>query len=634
MTKWLVAAVFWLFIVSTGAAYDIAHVEPSSWWVGMKDGRLQLLVHGNRVAGLEPAIDYPGVAVARVVRTDNPNYLFVDLTIAEATRPGRFRIEFRRGGTTVLSHDYTLHVREAGSAARAGFSPADVIYLITPDRFANGDPANDRVVGYRQGPDRRDPDGRHGGDLQGVLDHLDYIAGMGFTQIWLNPVLENDQPQASYHGYATTDFYRIDARLGDNALYRELARQARARGIGLIMDVILNHCGSEHWWMKDPPSQDWINHGGRFVGTSHERDSLLDPHGTEEDRRRFSDGWFVPTMPDLNQRNPLLATYLIQNSLWWIEFAGLSGLRVDTWSYADRNFLAEWARRLTDEYPRLNIVGEEWSADPAFVSRWQRGSDWSDGYRSYLPGLLDFPLQDAVARGLREDDARGAGLQRIQHVLASDFLYPDPDNLVVFPENHDMSRLYTQLGERLGLYKMAIAFFLTTRGIPQLYYGSEILLTSPGPKSDGRIRGDFPGGWTGDPVNGFTGTGLTAAQREAQDFTRRLLRWRSHAEAIHHGKLTQYAPQDDSYVYFRHAGEQKVMVVINKSAQDRRIDTARFQEVIGKDRVATDVLSGRRYPLDMALPVASRGVMILELGNGGDAPSGVTNRFRRRSSAG
>ncbi|MBM2854942.1 MAG: nplT [Steroidobacteraceae bacterium] len=569
MTKWLLSAALSLLVANVSAANGIEHLEPSFWWVGMKDNRLQLMVHGERIAELEPALEFPGVSIDGVIRTDNPNYLFIDLTLAESTRPGRFRIDFRRDSVAVLSHDYELLAREPGSAARTGFGSADVIYLVTPDRFANGDPGNDGIAGYRQVPNRRDPNGRHGGDLQGVLDHLDYIADMGFTQLWLNPVLQNDQPRGSYHGYAITDYYQVDARFGDNALYRSLSRAARAKDIGLIMDVVLNHCGSEHWWMRDLPAKDWINQGGQFVGTSHNRESLQDPHAAAADRDDMSDGWFVPTMPDLNQRNPLLATYLIQNSLWWIEYAGLSGLRVDTWPYSDKAFLTEWARRVMEEHPAINIVGEEWSTDAAIVSYWQRGKSRADGYASHLPSLMDFPLQDAAARAFVEEDSRTTGL------ISAD------------------------------LYKMAIAFFLTTRGIPQLFYGDEILMANPGTDAHGVIRSDFPGGWAGDIANGFAGTGLTAQQREAQVFTRKLLNWRKNATAIHRGKLTQYAPQDGVYVYFRHTDQLKVMVVINKSAD------------------------AQRHVLEQGIRVAGRSVTVLDLQGDGPIPSGVTGQLIR-----
>lgn len=609
---WPLSLVLLLLAVDAGAS-RIEHMEPPWWWTGMASGRLELMVHGDQVGELEPAVDYPGVTVAAVHRTDNRNYLFIELELSDGVAPGRFEIDFRQRGRSELRHHYELRARAPGSADRRGFDGSDVIYLITPDRFANGDSSNDRVEGLADGLDRAAPYGRHGGDLQGIIDRLDYIADMGYTQIWLNPVLENDQPEASYHGYATTDFYQVDARFGSNALYRKLATEAARMSIGLIMDVIPNHSGSEHWWMSDMPSEDWINHGGEFVGTTHKRDSLFDPNASVADRQRFSDGWFVPSMPDLNQRNPRLAAYLIQNSIWWVESAGLSGIRVDTWPYPDKDFLTEWGRRLTEEYPRLNIVGEEWVSNPAIVAYWQRGSLRQDGYESYLPSLMDFPLHDAAIKGLLEEEEWGAGLDRIYGMLANDFLYADPHNLVVFPDNHDMSRIYTQLDERFDLYRMALVFFLTTRGIPQLYYGDEILMANPGTDSHGVIRSDFPGGWTGDEANGFTGDGLTGLQREAQALTRRLLNWRKNATAIHRGKLTQFVPEDATYTYFRHDGRQKVMVVINKSRDVRPLDVGRFAELIDGEREGRDVLTDRQYPLDASFAVPARTALVLEL---------------------
>lgn len=633
MSRWLLSSLTCILFAYAPAhaatAYRIEHLEPASWWVGMKDSRLQLLVHGERIAELEPALSHPGVKIARALRVENPNYLFVDLIIGAEAKAGTFRIEFRRGARSVVSRDYVLNEREAGSATREGFGQRDALYLITPDRFANGDPANDRVGGLRQGPDRRSPDGRHGGDLQGLRDHLDYIAGMGFTQVWLNPVLENDQPQASYHGYAITDFYRVDPRFGSNELYRTLAQEGRAKGLGMIMDVVLNHCGSEHWWMKDLPSRDWINHGGKFVQSTHNHDSLHDPHGAEADRRGLDDGWFVPTMPDLNQRNPLLATYLVQNSIWWIEYLGLTGLRVDTWPYSDRHFLSDWSDRVMQEYPQLNVVAEEWTLNSGILAHWQRGQKWPDGHVMSLPGLMDFPLQAAAVAGLVEEEGWNKGLARIHQVLASDFLFPEPDNLVVFPENHDMSRIFTQLGERLDLYKMAMVFFATTRGVPQFYYGSEVLLKNPGTESHGVIRSDFPGGWPGDAVNGFTGAGLTAEQRDAQDFTRALLTWRKTASALHGGKLTHYAPGDGVYVYFRRDGRQKVLVALNKADKEQQLDTTRFREMIGTSVDATDVFSGRRFQLGERFAVPARGFALLELRGTVAIPPGVTGTLER-----
>jgi glycosidase/predicted alpha/beta superfamily hydrolase len=615
-----------LLAAAAGAAERIERIEPASWWVGMKNSRLQLLIRGKGISALEPAVADARAKLVRVTRTANPNYLFLDLVLSADAAPGALAISFHRGERAVLRHDYPLLAREPGSAERRGFSAADAIYLAMPDRFANGDPTNDRVPGYRQGPDRADRDGRHGGDLAGVITRLDYLADLGFTQLWLNPVQQNDQPHASYHGYAITDFYRIDDRLGDNALYRRLGAEARARGIGLIMDVVLNHCGNEHWWMKDLPDPDWIHGGTAFTTTTHRRETLHDPHASQADRAAFTDGWFVPTMPDLNQRHPLLATYLIQNSIWWIEYAGLSGLRLDTLSYADRDFLLRWYLRVIEEYPALTIVGEEWSLDPAIVSRWQAPPGGEGAPRIPPPSLMDFPLQSALVQGLTEAEGPENGLLRIYQTLADDFLYPDPGRLMVLADNHDMNRIYRQLGEDPALTKMAMAFIATIRGIPQFTYGSEILMSSPPVRADGEIRRDFPGGWEGDGADAVSGRGLLPDALDMQQHLRRLLNWRKGASAITSGALTQYAPADGVYVYFRHDDRQRVMVALNKSVAERRIATARFAESLAGSRRAREVLTGRELALDGTLVLPPRSATILELSTE-PVPAGVTGSF-------
>jgi glycosidase len=376
---------------------------------------------------------------------------------------------------------------------------------------------------------------------------------------------------------------------------------------------VLNHCGSTHWWMKDLPSRDWFNNDSTFAPTSHVRETLQDRHATNVDRQTFSDGWFVATMPDMNQRNPYLATYLIQNSLWWVEYAGLSGIRVDTYSYSDRAFLTEWSRRVTQEYPNLNIVGEEWSSNPSTVAYWQRGRNPPDGYVSHLPSLFDFPLQEAVAMGLKEPEGWGTGLRRVYKVLAQDSVFPDPYNLVTFHDNHDMSRMLTALGERQDLNRMALVFLLTTRGIPQIFYGTEVLMSNKGTEDHGVIRSDFPGGWPGDATNAFTGQGLSDDERAMQEYTRKLLQWRRTAPAIRDGKLTHYVPTDGIYVYFRHAAAQNVMVILNNGDDARTIDTRRFQESIGSAATGKDVLSGEVHQLGKGVAVPARSATILEL---------------------
>jgi glycosidase len=465
----------------------------------------------------------------------------------------------------------------------------------------------------KQTANRADPDGRHGGDIAGIEQHLDYIAGMGFTQLWVTPVLENNQPTHSYHGYAITDLYRTDPRFGSNDDYRALSQQARAHGIGLIMDVVLNHIGSEHWWMKDLPSRDWINNGGTFSPNNHRRTTIQDPHAAPADRRNFIEGWFAETMPDLNQRNPHLATYLIQNSLWWIEYAGLSGIREDTFGYAETDFVSAWAKAILDEYPDFSMVGEEWSANPATVAHWQRGKVNASGHVPYMPSMMDFPLHMALRDALLKPATWESGWAPLYEALANDFQYPDPDRLVVFAENHDTARLLAHVGGDIGLWKLAMAYIATVRGTPQFYYGSEVLIAGPQERRDGELRADMPGGWSGDTVNAFTGQGLSAAQRDVQDYVRKLFQWRKRTPVMHSGKLQHFAPVDDVYVYFRYDGTHTVMVALNRNAQVTTLDLARFADFVKPGDHGTDVLAGKPVTLSQSLQIEGKSAAIIEL---------------------
>ena len=592
-------------------AATISRVEPANWWVGMKHREVELLVHGDGIASLSPRLSHPGVRIAGTQAAENPNYLFVTVDIGEDAAPGTFDIEFLDGGTVAARHAWRLDAR--APAPPRGFGNADAIYLVTPDRFANGDPGNDTVPGLKDAADRADPNGRHGGDIAGLRAHLDYIAGLGFTQLWSTPLLEHAQPSYSYHGYAFTDLYRIDPRFGSNADYVALSREARAHGIGLIMDVVLNHIGSEHWWMRDPPSRDWINHGGRFAPTNHRRTTIQDPHAAPGDRAGFTDGWFVESMPDLNQRNPHVARYLIQNTLWWIETAGLSGIREDTFGYADAQFLSDWAKAVMDEYPDFAMVGEEWSPNPAVVAHWQRGKANASGHVPHMTHMMDFPVHIALRDALLRPGSWEDGWIPLYEALANDFLYPDPDALVVFAENHDTTRLLAHLDGDLGLWKLGMAYVATVRGVPQFYYGSEVLLRGPKERHDGELRADMPGGWAGDKTNAFTGAGLDARQRDAQAFLRTLLQWRKRTPAVHGGKLTHYAPQDGVYVYFRHDGEDAVMVALNRNADDTALRLDRFADSLGGARAGRDALSGRHVALDGTLRLPAKTPVILEL---------------------
>ncbi|MEN7343183.1 MAG: glycoside hydrolase family 13 protein [Pseudomonadota bacterium] len=590
----------------------VQRVEPANWWVGMADQRVQVMLYGQTIAGAEVQSTHAGITVGEQHTTNNDNYLFVDLIISPEADTGRAALTITHEDGREELIDW--HLYERVGKPGSGFDQSDVIYLITPDRFANGDLSNDTIEAFGDELDRQAPYGRHGGDIAGIIDRLDYIHDMGFTQIWLNPVIQNRQPQWSYHGYAITDHYQVDARFGNNKTYRELATTAHTKGMGLIMDVVLNHIGHRHWWMDDLPDANWINSNPATPAmTNHRRESLFDPYASASDRSDFTDGWFVPTMPDLNQRHPLLARYLIQNSIWWIETLGLSGLRVDTWPYSDKQFLSDYARALRHEYPNINIAGEEWTHNILITAYWQAGSNRHDSYTSYLPGTIDFALQDSIVRGLTETESWRDGLVRIYQVLANDFAYADPSKLVTFVDNHDMSRIFTQLNEDLSLYKMANGIVLTTRGIPQLYYGSEILMRNPGTDSHGIIRSDFPGGWPGDVVNGFTGEGLSPEAKDAKQFLKTLLAWRKDADAIHRGSLTHYAPANGVYVYFRSAPEQQAMIIVNKEEQ-QTLSLARFADDLAGATTAIDVISGEQVSLAGELTLPPQSILIYELG--------------------
>lgn len=594
-------------------AGQITRVEPPFWWIGFQSTELQLLVYGNAIGDYTASLHYPGVSISRIERVASANYLFLYLDISARTKPGILNIEFSSNGDRLV-YEYELLEKNPDPAYAAGFTPADAIYLITPDRYANGEPANDNIAGLSDTLDRTDPSGRHGGDLRGIELHLDYIDAMGFTAIWLNPLLENAMPEASYHGYATTDFYAVDPRYGSNDDYRALAANARSRGIGIIMDMIVNHCGSEHWWMKDPPAPDWINFPNVFTQTSHANATNQDPYASEFDRELLSSGWYVPAMPDLNQRNALLADYLIQNSIWWIEYIGLAGIRMDTYRYSDKSFMSEWSRRVMQEYPNLNITGEDTSLNPAVVAYWQRGKVNHDGYVSHLPSLLDFPLRNAFFSSISEEVAWWASpWTSVYDMLGSDFVYADPSNLVIFADNHDMNRIYTQLDEDDELFEMAMVFYLTIRGIPQIYYGTEVLMKNPGDENHGIIRSEFPGGWNDHEKNAFTGRGLTDREIHAQTFMKKLLHWRKTSTVIHTGRLMQFTPIKNVYAYFRYDDDATVMVVLNRGEEVVALEMERFVERLGDSQFAQNIVTGERISIESAITIEPRSSMILEI---------------------
>jgi glycosidase len=609
---------FFLFLLSSFflSAQDL-RVEPPNWWVGMADNSLQLLIQGEDAGAMMVKISKEGVNLKNTHQADSPNYLFVNLSIDAGATPGTFAIELLDigSGQLVYSYDYELKTREKSAREYEGFNSADVICLITPDRFANGNPDNDIVATTAERTiDRTGGFARHGGDLQGITDRLDYLEEMGFTAVWPSPVLENDMPQWSYHGYAITDYYEVDPRFGTLADYRRLADEGRKRGIKLIMDQVVNHCGSGHWWMDDLPFIDWLNHQGNPKMTNHRRTTHQDPYASKADTELMTSGWFVSTMPDLNQRNPFMAEYLIQNSIWWIEVLGLGGVRQDTYPYPDKDFLNAWTCRIMNEYPRFNIVGEEWSSNPNICAYWQAGKNNPDGYQSCLKSVMDFPLQVALMEALNEEETWSTGLIKLYEALANDFIYPDPQNIMVFPENHDMDRLATQLKGDKAKVKMALTYLLTVRGIPQLYYGSEVLLDNDSAPGDhGVIRGDMPGGWPGDKVNAFTGVGLSDDQREVQDHLKMLLNWRKQTPVIATGKTLHFGPRKGVYVFGRYNLSDRVVVIMNKNAEEVSVSVTDYAELLGDWKEAKVIGTGEKVRFADGIKVAGMSALVLEV---------------------
>lgn len=607
-----------LLVPAQAQELRIERVDPPHWWVGMKDSRLQLMLHGPGIADAVATLQRrPGVRIDSTTRAVSPNYLFIALHIAPDAAAGPLPITLRRG-EHLHTLAYELRRRESGSAERRGFSSADVVLNLMPDRFANGNPANDNMPGMTERADRSREGGRHGGDLQGIIDRLDHIAAMGYTVLWPTPLTHTNQPAFSYHGYAATDTYNIDPRLGTLADYRRLVQSARDKGLCVIQDIVPNHIGSLHAWMQDLPAPDWLGFDNTPVITHHARTAISDPYAAEVDRKRFASGWFDKTMPDMNQRNPLVAAYQIQNAIWWIEEMGLCGLRVDTYAYSDKHFINEWTRRILHEYPRLNIVGEEWSDNPVVQAYWMAGPRrdraHSDGFVPQLPSVMDFVLHGALRKALAEPETAHTGLVRLYEALVNDRIYPDPGNLMLFDGNHDTPRLASALDDDPALVRMALAYVLTAKRIPQLYYGTEVLMTSP-KRHDAfdAFRADFPGGWAGDRVDAFTGAGLSPAQAQLQAWLRKLLNWRKTRSVIHHGALTHYVPEDGVYIYFRHDANDKVMVVLNKGASERRVDGERLREMLATDAAGTEVLSGRRMLLGPGFVAPPRGVLVVQL---------------------
>lgn len=593
---------------------EIERVEPGFWWVDMHNPNLQLLVHGEDISKYNVTLNYDGVALERVIKTDNPNYLFLNLKIEKGTKPGVFDILFSERGKKRASYKYELKERKKNAANKKGFDESDVVYLLMPDRFANGNTDNDSVEGLTDKLDRSNPDGRHGGDIQGIINQLDYLKELGITAIWSTPLMEDNQPKVSYHTYAITDYYKIDARYGSNEDYARLSEEAQKRGIKIIMDVVSNHCGSSHWWMNDLPTKDWIHVFPEYTNSNHRKSTTNDPYVSKIDYRNNFDGWFVPTMPDLNQKNDLLVNYFAQNTIWWIEYANLGGIRIDTYPYNDKHGMAVVCKAIMDEYPNMNIVGECWLETPAEIAYWQKGTKNHDGFDSELPCVMDFSLYFSMTKAFNEKESWNEGLIRLYNSLALDYLYGDPYNLLIFSENHDTDHIMSVFDGDINKYKQMMTFMATTRGIPQVYVGSEILLEGKKSDGDGVMRIDFPGGWEGDERNAFTAEGRTTKENEAFNFTSKLFNWRKDNPVIHTGKLKHYIPENGTYVYFRTNENKSVMVVINKNEKAFDLNLKRFAESISGFKAGKDVITGKEFDLSSGIiTLAPNTSLVLEL---------------------
>ncbi len=615
------------FMTMMNAAPKIDRIEPANWFAGMKNASLQLMVYGQGIGAAEVTTDYPGVAVDSIVRLESPNYLLVYLNLSGA-QPGTMQLKFGVGRKT-LKKAFELKAREMAGEAHRGFTNADVLYMLMPDRFASGRADNDQIKGmapYKN--DRTQPSLRHGGDLEGIRQHLDYFNELGVTALWFTPVLENNSPDNShgfstYHGYATTDYYKVDPRFGTNDEYRRLVDEAHQHGLKVVMDMIFNHCGFDHPWVKDMPSADWFNApewlkdnpegktNAQYLQTSYKLTPVMDPYASEIDKRETVEGWFVPTMPDLNQRNPHVIRYLIQNSIWWIETVGIDGIRMDTYPYADADAMALWMKTLDREYPNFNTVGETWVTEPAYTAAWQKDSKLS-ARNSYLKTVMDFSFFDKLSQAKNEEtDGWWNGYNRIYNSLVYDYLYANPSNVMAFIENHDTDRFLGNGRDSLAL-KQALALLLTINRTPQLYYGTEILMNGTKEVTDGNVRKDFPGGFPGDEHNAFTAEGRTKAENAMFAWCSRVLHWRQHCKAVTEGRQVQFTPWKGVYVIARQHEGTTVLTVLNGTSKPAVMEVARFAKVIGGHTVAKDITNGRNVRIDKDVNLRPRQTMILE----------------------
>lgn len=610
--RFFLTAILCAITASVSAKNAMPSIEPPFWWSGMNSPKLQLMVHGDNIRDAVPSIDYAGVTIDSIARLDSKNYQFLYLNVSPQAQPGTMTIVFKNGKKSVKV-PYELKKRDG--IMPDAFSSEDVLYLIMPDRFADGNSDNNTLkeLNFPVSVDRNDPNARHGGDLKGIENNLNYIESLGVTAIWLNPVLENDMPGGAYHGYATTDYYRVDPRFGTNDEYRNLIAESHKRGIKVVMDMIFNHSGSSHPWIDDLPSKDWLNYPDGDKLTNFRLSTINDPYASDYDRTRSVKGWFVPSMPDLNQENPHMMRYLIQNSIWWIEYSKIDGIRMDTYPYADMAPMAQWIADVQKEYPGYNIVGEAWYGDVAGTAYWQRGSRLNKQGDPNLPTVMDFPTMIIATQAFHENTLEyGQGLNKIYNRLSLDYLYENPKNVLTFLDNHDTDRFLLTEPQNLGSWKQGVAFLLTTRGIPQIYYGTELLMHGDKKKTDGDVRKDVPGGFPGDTINAFSKEGRTALQNEAIDFLSKVATWRKGNKVISEGTLKHFMPENGMYVYERRLGDKRAVVIMNGTDRQLSVDMSIYKEILPTGSTLKDVITGEEFTITPEIHFAPRALYILE----------------------
>ena len=589
-------------------------MEPPFWWSDMNLSEVQIMFYGKNIAQNEVTVSN-GIIIKGVQKTENPNYIFVTVD-TKNTSTQDFVFTFKNKNKS-FTQNYSLKTRKENSRLRKGYDSSDMIYLIMSDRFANGNPNNDSTKETIEKADRNNKNGRHGGDIEGIIQHLDYIKELGATAVWPTPLCEDNDERGSYHTYGQSDVYKIDSRFGTNEDYVRLSSELHKRGMKNIMDYVTNHWGYKHWMINDLPTYDWLHQFPGYAQTNYRMSTQFDTNASAIDTKYCVDGWFVKSMPDLNQSNPLVLNYLIQNAIWWIEYADLDGFRVDTYSYCDKQGISKWTKAITDEYPHFNIVGEVWMNSQAQMAYWQKDSKIGaiENYNSNLPSVMDFTLYDAITGGVFNEEKSNwdKGMIKLYNNFTNDFLYPNINNILVFAENHDTNRFNDVYKNDFNKYKMAMTLIATIRGIPQLYYGSEIGMAGDKGQGDGDIRRDFPGGWSGDSNNAFAASGRNEEQQKFHDFTSKLFNWRKDKEVIHSGKMMHYIPENNVYVYFRYNDKESVMVIINNNTDKHKININHYKESIKNYQTGTDVITGKQISLKDDIEIDGKSALVLEL---------------------